>query len=92
MKEDFMKKIFEKNGILISDLQEKQFRTYYELLVEWNDRINLTAITEYQEVLWKHFIDSALFLNTDIVKNTKVLPDMAKDMAEVKRNTKGLVR
>lgn len=70
MKEDFMKKIFEKNGILISDLQEKQFRTYYELLVEWNDRINLTAITEYQEVLWKHFIDSALFLNTDIVKNT----------------------
>ena len=29
---------------------------------------------------------------SDIVKNTKVLPDMAKDMAEVKRNTKGLVR
>lgn len=43
------------------DLSEKQllqFEKYYELLTEWNSFMNLTAITEHEEVLKKHFLDS----------------------------------
>ena len=45
-------------GITLSETQMNQFLTYYEMLVEWNAVMNLTAITEYNEVLKKHFIDS----------------------------------
>lgn len=45
-------------GIVLSDQQIDQFLTYYELLTEWNQFMNLTAITEYSEVLKKHFVDS----------------------------------
>jgi len=51
--------IFEKMDISLTSTQIKQFETYYELLVRWNEVMNLTAITEFQEVLLKHFIDSA---------------------------------
>lgn len=44
--------------ISLSDLQLNQFRDYYNLLIEWNQKMNLTAITEYPEVLTKHFLDS----------------------------------
>lgn len=44
--------------ISLSSDQVNQFLRYYELLVEWNEKINLTAITEYDEVMKKHFIDS----------------------------------
>lgn len=47
-----------KFGIVLSEAQEKQFIRYYELLVEWNEFMNLTAITEWNEVLKKHFVDS----------------------------------
>lgn len=45
-------------GIILSENQEKQFKKYYELLLDWNQRINLTAITDYEEVVNKHFLDS----------------------------------
>ncbi|TCL57273.1 16S rRNA m(7)G-527 methyltransferase [Kineothrix alysoides] len=45
-------------GIQLSDLQKFQFMQYYELLVEWNSFMNLTAITDFDEVMKKHFIDS----------------------------------
>lgn len=45
-------------GISLTDKQREQFQIYYELLVEWNSFMNLTAITEYREVLVKHFVDS----------------------------------
>lgn len=38
--------------------QEEQFLQYYELLIQWNEVMNLTAITDFDEVLKKHFIDS----------------------------------
>ena len=47
-----------KFGIELSDYQLKQFYDYYELLIEWNEKINLTAITDFNEVLKKHFLDS----------------------------------
>lgn len=45
-------------GIVLSEQQIEQFILYYEMLVEWNNVMNLTAITEYDEVMKKHFIDS----------------------------------
>lgn len=45
-------------GINLSDTQISQFIIYYEMLTEWNNRMNLTAITEYNDVMKKHFIDS----------------------------------
>lgn len=45
-------------GIILTDEQVRQFLTYYEFLVEKNQVMNLTAITEYEEVVQKHFVDS----------------------------------
>ena len=45
-------------GITLTDKQLSQFYTYYELLIEWNEKINLTAITDFEEVIKKHFLDS----------------------------------
>ena len=45
-------------GLRLDDDQIAQFMEYYELLVEWNQFMNLTAITEFDEVCTKHFIDS----------------------------------
>lgn len=45
-------------GIVLTDKQKEQFDRYYELLVEWNKVMNLTGITEYEEVCLKHFTDS----------------------------------
>lgn len=44
--------------IELTELQIEQFNKYYELLIEWNNKINLTAITEKEEVWKKHFEDS----------------------------------
>ena len=49
-----------KMNIEINDNQIKKFYEYMNLLIEWNDKINLTAITEPKEVIVKHFIDSIL--------------------------------
>ncbi len=45
-------------GIKISAEQAVKFQKYMELLVEWNEKLNLTAITEPEEILEKHFLDS----------------------------------
>lgn len=53
-----LKKQAEALGIRLSDTQIEQLFTYYEMLVETNKVMNLTAITEESEVVTKHFIDS----------------------------------
>jgi 16S rRNA (guanine527-N7)-methyltransferase len=45
-------------NLLLTDHQLSQFQTYYEQLVKWNRKVNLTGITEYEEVQVKHFVDS----------------------------------
>lgn len=45
-------------GIRLNERQLLQFQKYYEMLIEWNEKINLTAITDFDEVLKKHFLDS----------------------------------
>lgn len=60
-------------GIKLSDLQIQQFIDYYELLVEKNNIMNLTAITEFKEVVQKHFIDSLSLVRVLSLKNEKIL-------------------
>ena len=57
-KEQFYNAVKEKVGIELSELQKEQYRKYYDLVVEWNQKINLTAITEEDEFYTKHFFDS----------------------------------
>ena len=49
--------------ITLTEKQDKQFLKFYELLVEWNSFMNLTAITEFDEVMKKHFLDSLSFIH-----------------------------
>ena len=65
-----------KNGLKALDLtlsenQIQQFISYYELLIEWNKVMNLTGITEFDEVIEKHFLDS-LCLNKVMDLNKKM--------------------
>ena len=55
--DQFVKDI-EALGLSISEYQLDQFMRYYDLLTEWNSFMNLTAITEFDEVCKKHFVDS----------------------------------
>lgn len=57
MSEKFKQQLSRLN-LSLSNEQEQQFHRYYELLVEWNNVMNLTAITEYDQVNEKHFVDS----------------------------------
>jgi 16S rRNA (guanine527-N7)-methyltransferase len=59
-------------GIELNTRQGKQFQLYYQELIEWNKKFNLTAITDYQEVQTKHFLDSisiTLALTKEQMKN-----------------------
>lgn len=55
--EEFYQALAEK-GFVLTDQQRNQFHRYFQLLIEWNEKINLTAITEEEEVYLKHFYDS----------------------------------
>lgn len=56
-----MEKIFEEFDIELTEKQAEKLEKYYELLIEWNEKFNLTAITERRDVYIKHFVDSLLF-------------------------------
>ena len=47
-----------KLGLQLNQRQLEQIHIYYQELVDWNKRVNLTAITDYEEVQIKHFLDS----------------------------------
>ena len=58
MKPEIFYQDLAKLGFELTDLQKKQFQDYFRLLVEWNQHINLTAITEEDDVYLKHYYDS----------------------------------
>lgn len=61
MKDKFavqLKEEVKQMGIGLTDHQIDQFYNYYELLIHWNSMVNLTAITQMDEVVTKHFVDS----------------------------------
>ena len=67
---EFIEKLKERN-ITLNENQLKLFDVYAEYLKEYNEKINLTAITEYEEVLEKHFYDSLLLIDR-IIEGTLV--------------------
>ena len=74
MNKDLFIKEVEKLGIKVTEEQLQKLDKYYELLIEWNDKINLTSITKKEDVYLKHFYDSlTLFKAYDLTKNIKVL-------------------
>lgn len=63
-------------GVSLTDKQIEQFLIYYELLTEWNSFMNLTAITEYEDVLKKHFVDSVSLIQAVDVRKELILIDV----------------
>ncbi len=63
-------------SIVLNDKQIQQFEQYYNILVEWNKVMNLTAIAEYEEVVEKHFLDSLTIVNAIHVKKIETLIDV----------------
>lgn len=62
-------------GLSFSDTQISQFQKYYDLLIEWNSKMNLTAITDFDEVIIKHFVDSVALIkasDNNIIKRALV--------------------
>ena len=64
--------------LTVSEKQIEQFIKYYELLTEWNSFMNLTAITEFDEVIKKHFVDSVSLVRaiSDIKEKEYTLIDV----------------
>lgn len=61
-------------GLSLDKTAIDRLNTYGNLLVEWNEKMNLTAITEPKEVLYKHFLDCLLFFkNVDVPHSAKVI-------------------
>lgn len=59
----------------------KKFRQYYNILIKWNNVMNLTGITEYDEVVEKHFIDSIAFFKVyKELKDTREMKDLPGSM------------
>ena len=69
--ETFYTLLVEQN-IILTDQQKAQFERYFELLVEWNEKINLTAITEKEEVYLKHFYDSIAPILQGLIANQDI--------------------
>ena len=70
---EFQKNLVQLN-ITLSDKQIDQFITYYELLIEWNSFMNLTAITDFDQVIQKHFLDSLSLVKAyDLSKECKMI-------------------
>ncbi len=75
MNKNDVKSAFQSINIELSETQQEQFVRYYELLIEWNGFMNLTAITEKKDVLIKHFIDSVSLVLFEEVNFEKRVTD-----------------
>ena len=74
MVSEFLEKALQKSQIEIPADKFESFEKYFNLLVEWNEKINLTAITKADEVAVKHFEDSlAVFKYVNIKNNAKII-------------------
>lgn len=72
MKPETFYSLLDQQNINLTDQQKAQFERYFELLVEWNQKINLTAITEKEEVYLKHFYDSIAPILQGLIENQEI--------------------
>jgi 16S rRNA (guanine527-N7)-methyltransferase len=64
----------ERLGINLTDQQLEKFEAYYRELIVWNKKVNLTRITDYEDVQVKHFLDSlTIFTAIDLSESMKVI-------------------
>ena len=63
-------------GLSLNDAKRQQLLTYYEMLVEKNKVMNLTAITEFEDVLYRHFLDSLYVCKAVPMQNVKTMIDV----------------
>ncbi len=73
---DYLKQIFSENLFELTPEQVKSFEKYAELLIEYNNHTNLTAITDPKEIALKHFLDSAVLLKYCGIKQGANLIDV----------------
>lgn len=74
MNDKEFKEELNKLGIVLTNRQENQLEEYYKLLIFWNNKMNLTSITNRNSVYLKHFYDSITLIKAiDLTKNLKVI-------------------
>lgn len=71
-----MKEASEEAGLELTEVQYEGFIKYMRLLQEWNEKINLTAITKDEEIIKKHFIDCIKAFKSEKIKNAKTIIDV----------------
>lgn len=76
MNEETFKQEVEKLGIVITKTQLRQLNNYYQLLIEWNEKMNLTRITEKEDVFLKHFYDSLTIIKVVNLNEQSTLCDV----------------
>lgn len=75
-RQNYIQESFASIGIQLEKCQLEQFEQYYEMLVEKNKVMNLTAITEFEEVVQKHFIDSLMLQKAVVPKKGERILDL----------------
>lgn len=73
---ELMKSAAEDVGMTLSEIQYNQFIKYMRLVQEWNEKVNLTAITEDDEVIKKHFIDCIKAFKSKELKDARTVIDV----------------
>lgn len=76
MENKFRKNLIEHLGLEITDKQLGQFVLYFDFLIEYNQSVNLTRITEKEEVFYKHFYDSLTIVKSVDLSQIKSLCDL----------------
>lgn len=75
-----IKDILYENGLKVNINLDKNkldlFQKYKDILIEWNNKINLTAITKNEEIVVKHFLDSILLINYFNIKDNSNIIDI----------------
>lgn len=72
----FLKELLEKEGIVLDPQRYGQLGSYYELLTDWNSRMNLTAITDWEDACEKHFLDSLYLARYQDMSSVETLLDV----------------
>ena len=75
-KMDNLKSLTQKENIILSDIALEKFEIYRKLILEWNEKINLTAITDEEAMNTKHFLDCLLLTKTGLFNDDKSILDV----------------
>lgn len=86
---DFTEKC-QRFGLTLSQEQISQFMDYYELLIEWNSFMNLTTITDFHEVVLKHFVDSLAIYQFKEFKELCQVPGKSESIIQIEKENQDI--